>query len=462
MLAAWSRKPSKAVHAEDHLHPRCARAQSEEHRRGAAARPADRHHRTVGLGQILARLRHRLCGRATPLCRVAVGLCAPVPGADAEARRRSHRRALARNLHRAEDDLAQSALDGRHGDRDLRLSAASVRARGRALFAGDGASNRKPDGEPDGRPHPGAPGRHAAFPARAHRARPQGRIQEGVRRAAEEGLPARQGRRQVPRDRRRTRARQEAQARHRSGRGSDRCKTGHRQPPARFHRDRARPHRRPRRRRIRRQEGRQGHTRTSFDVIQIRLPRLRLHHSGDRAAPVQLQQSAWRLSDLRRARHAALFRRGAGRTRRKPHAPQGRHRTLGQIDLALLPADAGGAGPTLQVLAQRSFRRPAEEGARRHPVRLGRRRDQVHIRRRAQALRDQEEFRGRDPQHAAPLQGNGFVLGARGAGALSGHEPLRGLRRLPPQAGSAGRQDRGPPHRRGLRKVDQARRCLVP
>ena len=137
--------------------------------------------------------------------------------------------------------------------------------------------------------------------------------------------------------------------------------------------------RRPRDRRIRRQEGRQGRARAADDVVEIRLPGLRLHHSGNRAAPVQLQQSAWRLPHLRRAGHPALFRCRPRRARRKHHLAQGRRRALGEIDLALLPADAGGARPPLQILAQRGVGRPAEEGARRHPVRLGRRRNQIHL-----------------------------------------------------------------------------------
>ncbi len=51
---------------------------------------------------------------------------------------------------------------------------------------------------------------------------------------------------------RRPRARQEAQARHRSRGGPHRGEEGHRQPPARFHRDRAQPGRWPADRRIRR------------------------------------------------------------------------------------------------------------------------------------------------------------------------------------------------------------------
>ena len=67
----------------------------------------------------------------------------------------------------------------------------------------------------DGRPHPGAAGGHAALSARAGRARPQGRIPQGPRRVSEEGLSARQDRRQVLRDRRGPCPRQEAEARHR-------------------------------------------------------------------------------------------------------------------------------------------------------------------------------------------------------------------------------------------------------
>ena len=155
-----------------------------------------------GSGKSSARLRHHLCRGPAPLCRVARGLRAPVPRHDAEAGRRSYRRPVAGHLHRAEDDLAQPALHGRHGHRDLRLYAAPVRPRRRALFAGDRASHREPDGEPDGRPRAGAARRHAALSARADRARPEGRVPQGVRRAAEEGLSAAQDRRQVLRDRR--------------------------------------------------------------------------------------------------------------------------------------------------------------------------------------------------------------------------------------------------------------------
>jgi hypothetical protein len=106
----------------------------------------------VRVGQILARLRHDLCRGPAPLCREPVGLCAPVPGDDAEAGRRPDRRPVAGHLDRAEDDLAQPALDGRHRHRDLRLHAPALGARRHPLFPGHRPADREPDGQPDGRP----------------------------------------------------------------------------------------------------------------------------------------------------------------------------------------------------------------------------------------------------------------------------------------------------------------------
>ena len=69
-----------------------------------------------------------------PLRRVAVGLRAPVPRADGQARRGLDRGPLAGDLDRPEDDLAQPALDGRDGHRDLRLPAPAVGARRQAAL----------------------------------------------------------------------------------------------------------------------------------------------------------------------------------------------------------------------------------------------------------------------------------------------------------------------------------------
>ncbi len=48
----------------------------------------------------------------------------------------SHRRPVAGHLHRTEVHVAQPALDGRHGHRNLRLPAPAVRARRHAALPG--------------------------------------------------------------------------------------------------------------------------------------------------------------------------------------------------------------------------------------------------------------------------------------------------------------------------------------
>ena len=95
-------------------------------------------------------------------------------------------------------------------------------------------------------------------------------------------------------------------------------------------------------------------------LLQIRLPRLRLHDRGDRAAAVFVQQPVRRLSRLRRPRQPSDGRRGARRrpTRASAEA-QGRHRALGEILLALLSADPGGARQALQIPARQALERTA-------------------------------------------------------------------------------------------------------
>ena len=62
---------------------------------------------------------------------------------------------------------------------------------------------------------------------------------------------------------------------------------------------------------------------------EIRLPGVRLHHPGDRAAAVLVQQSVRRLPGLRRARRRAAYRRRPGDPRQGTHAARGRHRAVG-------------------------------------------------------------------------------------------------------------------------------------
>ena len=243
--------PSPSGHPRDR-DPRRARAQSQEHRRRDPARPAGGVHRALGLGQILARLRHHLRRGPAPLRRVPLRLRPAVPGDDAEAGRRPDRRPLAGDLDRAEDHLAQSALDRRHRHRDLRLHAAPVGAHRRALFARHRAADREPDGVADGRPGDGAAGGHAALSAGAGGARTQGRVPQGARRLHEARLPAREDRRQLLRDRRGAGARQEIQPRHRRGGGPHRGAARHRDPPGGLAGDGAEARRGPGGRRIRR------------------------------------------------------------------------------------------------------------------------------------------------------------------------------------------------------------------
>ena len=107
-----------------------------------------------GSGKSLARVRHDLRRGPAPLRRVAVRVRAPVPADDGEARRRLDRRALAGDLDRPEDDLAQPALDGRHGHRDLRLPAPALRARRPAALPGLRPADRRPEPRPDRRADP--------------------------------------------------------------------------------------------------------------------------------------------------------------------------------------------------------------------------------------------------------------------------------------------------------------------
>ena len=168
----------------------------------------------VGVGQVEPRVRHDLRRGAAPLRGVAVGLRQAVPGADGQARRRLDRGALAGDLDRPEDDLAQPALDGRHGHRDLRLPAPAVVARGQAALPDLRPADRGPVGRADHRPGDGARRGDALHGARAGRARAQGGVRQAARGAADGRLRAREDRRSRAHARGVDRARQALQARH--------------------------------------------------------------------------------------------------------------------------------------------------------------------------------------------------------------------------------------------------------
>ena len=95
----------------------------------------------------------------------------------------------------------------------------------------------------------------------------------------------------------------------------------------------------------------------------VRLPGVRLHHSGNRAAAVLVQQSLWRLPGLRRARRRAACRRGPRHPRQGADLAQGRDRAVGQVVLALLHPDADRARQALQVHPRHQVEGAAEEDA---------------------------------------------------------------------------------------------------
>ncbi len=345
-----------------------------------------------------------------------------------------------------------------------------VGARRRAVFAGDRPADREPDHLADGRPHPRDARRHAALSAGAGGARAQGRVPQGTRRVHEEGLPARQSRRQVLRDRRGAGARQEIHPRHR--------RRGRPRRGARRYRDAAggfagampQARRRPgdrrnrRQRRGRRQQGQQAaqRDRRAAGVLRkIRLPGVRLHHSGDRAAAVLVQQSVRRLPEMRRARRRAAHRRRPRHPRQGAHAARRRHRAVGEIVVAVLRADADRARQALPLHARDQVEGPAEEDAGGDPARLRRHRHPLLLRRRHARLRHQAAVRRRRHQSRAPPPRNRERLGARRDRALLHRHPVRGLQRLPPQARGAVRENRRLPHRRSLRHVGQRRRPMV-
>ena len=193
----------------------------------------------------------------------------------------------------------------------------------------------------------------------------------------------------------------------------------------------------------------------------IRLPGVRLHHSGDRAAAVLVQQSVRRLPEMRRPRRRAAYRRRPGHPRQGTHPAQRRHRAMGEIDVALLHADARRARQALQIHPRHQVEGPAEEDAGCDPVRLRRHRDPLLLRRRRARLRDQAAVRGRHHQSGAALQGDRQRLGARGDRPLLHRRAVRGLPRLSAQARSVVREDRRPPYRRNLRAFGEGRRALV-
>ena len=106
---------------------------------------------------------------------IAVRLCAPISGADGQARRRQHRGPVAGDLDRAEDDVSSNP-------RSTVGTVTEIHDYMRLLWARVGVPYSPATGlpieaqtvSPDGGPGHGDAGGHAAAAARARRAGPQG------------------------------------------------------------------------------------------------------------------------------------------------------------------------------------------------------------------------------------------------------------------------------------------------
>ena len=322
-------------------HPRRRGAGAQPARRHGAhpARRARRHHGPVREREVEPRLRHALRRGAAPLRREPVGLRAPVPRPDGQARRGPHRRALAGDLHRPEDHQPQPAVDGGDRHRGLRLPAPALRPRGPAplpdLRPADHGAERRADRRPDPDPARGDP-----LPgARAAGARPQGRAPRRARAGPGRGLHAGRRRRPGVHARRGAGPRPQPPAHHRGGRRP----AGHARGPA------PAPDRQPgdgdhALRRPRADRGGPARPRRRGALVDLlralRLPDPRRRDGRARAAHLLVQLAPRRLPAVHRPRLHARDRPRADR-RRRAQPGRGRGAALDRPDDGLLrPADA--------------------------------------------------------------------------------------------------------------------------
>ena len=303
----------------------------------AAARRAGGHHRPVRIGQVVAGVRHDLRRGPAPLRRVAQRLRAAVPRADGQAGRRLDRGPVAGDLDRSEDDVAQPALDGRHGHRDLRLPAPAVGARGQAALPhlrradrGRSPSSRSSTRSwtlPEGRRFmvlaPIVRGRKGEYGKLFEELRGEGFARVGRRRAAD----ARGG----------DRARQEATSTtsRSSSTGSSCGPTCASASPTRSRRRSAWPTGSSRSRRCRATATARRHHAL---LRALRLPALRHVDARARAADLLVQLAARRVHALHRPGHADGDRPGARRPGPGPVDQRGRAPAVGEQRVELLRA----------------------------------------------------------------------------------------------------------------------------
>ncbi len=439
--------------------------QPEEHQPRPAAQPAGGDHGAVGVGQVVARVRHALRGGAAPLRGIAVGLRTAVPATDGKAGRGPDRRAVAGHLDRAEGHQPQPALHRRHRHRDPRLPAPAVRPRRHALLPGARPAARSAKRVADGGCRAGAAGRHQADDPGARGGQPQGRARGPVRgdagarlRALPRPLGRRHGARgagQGLRGRHAAQAEEERQAHHRRGGRPRQGQPGAQAAAGRVVRDRAAPGRRPRRR------AGDGHGQGACLQLQVRLPDLRVFAAGAGAAPVLVQQPDGRLPALRRPGPDHLLRPEARGGLPQPVAGLGRDQGLGPPQPVLFP-DAAKPGGVLRFRHRHAVRRAAQGCPGRRAAGLGPAADPVHVHQRARPHHGaRARLRGHHPQPGAAIQGNRLHRRARRVGQVPEQPGLPRMRGHAPAPRGAPRQDRrrrpGPLHLRDQRLA--AARC---
>ena len=281
----------------------------------------DRLHRAVGIGEVVARVRHDL----------REGQRRYVESLSAYARQ------FLGQMDKPDVDFIEGlspaiSIDQKSASRNPRSTVGTITEIYdylRLLYArigvphcpNCGRRDHPPDAAADRRPRAAAPRGHPVPGARAGRARPQGRVRRPARRARGAGVHPGPGRRRDRRARRRRAgaARPLREPHHRGRRRPARAPRRHRAPPHRLARDRAAARRGRRRGRDRRRRDERSATepRDPHVLGAPRVHALRAVVRRARAAQLLVQLALRRVRRVRRARHQLPGRPRARRPRRR-------------------------------------------------------------------------------------------------------------------------------------------------
>ena len=460
---------------------RCPRTQPQGRDGRVPARPSRGDHRTLRQRQEQPRVRHDLRRGPASLRREPERLCPPVPRPDGEAGRRPDRRPVAGHLDRPEGRVAQPAVDGRHGHRDLRPPPPAVRP-DRHPALPQRPSDRAPERPADRRPGAGAAGGHAAPRPRPAHQGPQDRGRPGLRGRPAAGLRPRPGRRgdvrplggadarqvQAPLDRGRRRP-----LRRPPGRGAGRREAGRARPahrpgdrargpgpgrvtPGRLDRDRAPARRGCRPDRAGRSRRRGGDLRGAPLQRALHLSVRRHDDRRPRAAELLVQLAPRRLPVVHRSRDAPRDRRGPGDPGPLEEPRQGRARAVGKDAERCLVAVEDPRGDHLvpRLGLPRPGPRPAEGGDRVRPVRREGREGPRPLQARARREHVQGDVRGDRHEPRAALPRDGLGVHQDRAREVHGHAAVPDVWRQAPEARDPRRHGRRTEHLGDLGDVD--------